>query len=63
VISPSIIGADVYAKAILLGGEKELPQLLKAGKNLTFISVDRDGSISGSPGYKEYMYEFTSEPF
>lgn len=63
VMTSSIIDADVYAKAILVGGEKELPHLLKAGQHLTFISIDRDGNISGSPGYKEYMYEFTSEPF
>jgi thiamine biosynthesis lipoprotein len=63
VISPSVIEAEVYAKAILVGGEKGLPHLLKAGQDLTFISIDPDGTISGSPGYKEYMYEFTSEPF
>jgi thiamine biosynthesis lipoprotein len=63
VITSSIIDAEVYAKAILIGGEKELSHLLKAGKDLTFISVNRDGNISGSPSYKEYMYELTSEPF
>lgn len=63
VITSSIIEAEVYAKAILIGGEKELPHLLKTGQDLTFISIDLDGTMSGSPGYKEYMYEFTSEPF
>ena len=63
VITSSIIEAEVYAKAILIGGEKELPHLLKTGQDLTFISIDLDGTVSGSPGYKEYMYEFTSEPF
>ena len=63
VISPSVITADVYAKAILIAGEKELPNLLNEKQDLTFIAVDSEGKLSGSPNYKEYIYEFTSEPF
>ena len=63
VISPSVITADVYAKAILIAGEKELPNLLNEKQDLTFIAVDSEGNLSGSPNYKEYIYEFTSEPF
>ena len=63
VIAPSVIEADVYAKAILIAGENELPSLLNNKQDLTFITVDSEGSLSGSANYKEYMYEFTSEPF
>jgi thiamine biosynthesis lipoprotein len=63
VISPSVIAAEVYAKAILIAGEKEVSTLLNAKQDLTFIAVDAEGNLSGSPNYKEYIYEFTSEPF
>ena len=62
-ISPNIITADVYSKAILIAGAQELPVLLNAKPNLTFIAVDPEGNLSGSANYKEYIYEFTSEPF
>jgi len=61
VIAPDIITADVYAKAILIGGEVELPNLLKAQPELTFIAVDPNGKLSGSPNYKDYIYEYTTE--
>jgi thiamine biosynthesis lipoprotein len=63
VISPSVITAEVYAKAILIAGEKGLNNLLNAKRDLTFIAVDSDGNLSGSSNYKEYMYEFTSNAF
>ena len=63
VISPSIITADIYAKAILIAGEKELPNLLAAKQDLTFIAVDHQGNLSGSADYKEYLYELTSDAF
>jgi len=63
VISPNVITAEVYAKAILIVGEKELPNLLNAKQDLIFIAVDEDGNLSGSPNYKEYMYELTSSAF
>jgi thiamine biosynthesis lipoprotein len=63
VIAPSVVAAEVYAKAILIAGEKDLPSLLNAKKDLTYIAVKPDGTLSGSANYKEYLYEFTSEPF
>lgn len=63
VIAPSLIEAEVYAKAVLIAGEKELHNLLIPKQGLTFIAVDSRGNLSGSPNYKEYLYEFTSEPF
>ena len=44
VISPSVITAEVYAKAILIAGERESSDLLKTKQDLTFIAVD--------PGWK-----------
>lgn len=63
VIAPSILVAEVYAKAILIGGEPELPGLLKAQRDLSFITVDSQGNLSGSANYKEYLYELTSDAF
>lgn len=63
VISPEIVTAEVYAKAILIAGEKQLPGLLNGRPELAFITVDPQGNLSGSENYREYMYEFTSEPF
>jgi FAD:protein FMN transferase len=63
VISPNVITAEVYAKAILIAGEKGLPNLLSTKQDLTFIAVDSNGSLSGSSNYKEYIYEFTSNAF
>jgi FAD:protein FMN transferase len=63
VISPSVITSDVYAKAILIAGEKELSRLSAAKQDLTFIAVDAQGNLSGSSNYKEYIYELTSDAF
>jgi thiamine biosynthesis lipoprotein len=60
VISPSVIEADVFAKAILITGEKDFSGLPGA-KELTFIAVDSNGNLSGSANYKDYIYEFASE--
>ena len=63
VISPSVVTAEVYAKAILIAGEEELPRLLNGKQDLAFITVDPDGNLSGSSDYKEYIYELTSTAF
>ena len=63
VIAPDVITAEVYAKALLIAGEKEIPDLFGTRRDLTFIAVDAQGNLSGSANYKEYMYELTSEPF
>jgi thiamine biosynthesis lipoprotein len=63
VISPSVITADIYSKVILIAGGRELPALLTARPNLTFIAVDPQGNLSGSANYKEYIYELKPEPF
>ena len=61
VIAPDVIAADVYAKAILIGGEGELSNLLDAGPDVTFIAVDPNGNMLGSPNYKDFMYESTTD--
>ena len=63
VISSNVVQAEVYAKAILIAGEKELHSLLNGKQDLACIAVDSEGNLSGSPDYKEYLYEFTSKPF
>ena len=62
VISPDVVTAEVYAKAILIGGAGELADLLNVRPELTFIAVDPDGNLLGTPNYKEYIYETTIEP-
>jgi thiamine biosynthesis lipoprotein len=61
VLTPDILAAEVYAKAILIAGEKEAIKLLKAKTDMTWIAVDRNGNLTGSPGYREYLYELTSD--
>jgi thiamine biosynthesis lipoprotein len=63
VITPDVITAEVYAKALLIAGEKEMSNLCGAHPDLTFIAVDAEGNLSGSANYKEYMYELPAEPF
>ena len=62
VISPDVITAEVYAKAILIGGAGELADLLNVRPELTFIAVDPNGNLLGTPNYKEFIYESTIEP-
>jgi FAD:protein FMN transferase len=59
VITPDVITAEIYAKAILIGGEGELSNLLYDRRDVTFIAVDPNGHLLGSSNYKEFMYEST----
>lgn len=61
VISPDVLTAEVYAKAILIGGRAEVRDLLSTRPELTFITVDPNGQVGGSPNYKEFIYESTTE--
>jgi thiamine biosynthesis lipoprotein len=61
VIAPDVITADVFAKAILIGGEGELQGLLGTRPELTFIAVDRHGNLQGSPTYRDFIYESTRD--
>lgn len=61
VISPDVVTAEVYAKAILIGGDGQLQNLLSTRPELIFIAVDPNGNLLGSPNYKEHIYESTTE--
>jgi thiamine biosynthesis lipoprotein len=63
VICPNIIEADVYAKALLIGGWNEVSKLLKTESSATFIAVDAKGNLIGSSNYKDYFYEPATDIF
>ena len=63
VISPDVVMSDVYAKTILIGGEQEAERLLRSKKDLTYIAVDQNGNLHGSPNFKDYLYELTADTF
>ena len=61
VICPDVIAAEVYAKAILIAGESGFSDLLQPKPEITFIAVDLQGNLLGSPNCREYIYEFASD--
>ncbi len=63
VICPDIIDADVYAKAILIGGMHYADKLIQARPELNFIAVDQRGNLVGSHNFKEFIYEPASDLF
>lgn len=63
VISPDVITSDVYAKAILIAGEKEAASLLKSAPDIIYIAVDPHGQLHGSPHYKDFLYELNQDTF
>jgi FAD:protein FMN transferase len=63
VISSDIVAADVYAKAILIGGRQFAEELIQDQPGLNFIAVDQQGSLIGSPNFKEFIYEPASDLF
>lgn len=60
VIAPDIVVAEIYAKAILIGGKRKLSDLLRSKPELSFIAVTSNGELFGSPNYKEFIYEPTT---
>jgi thiamine biosynthesis lipoprotein len=58
VIIPKITEAEAYAKALLIGGEPEADRLTSKFPELAYITVDRDGRISGSQFGKEYLNDY-----
>jgi FAD:protein FMN transferase len=63
VICPDIVAADVYAKAILIGGPQYAEELIQAKPGFNFIAVDQQGNLIGSPNFKEFIYEPASDLF
>ena len=62
VFGASPVKAEVFAKALLIGGAGEAESLLEAHPDLAYLAVDRNGQLSGSQNYKEYVYEFEIHP-
>ncbi len=58
VIAPKITEAEAYAKALLIGGQPEADRLISKFPELAYITVDRDGRISGSQFGKEYLNDY-----
>jgi len=58
VINPKITEAEAYAKALLIGGESEADRLASNYPELAYITIDRDGRISGSQFGKEYLNDY-----
>ena len=58
VITPKITEAEAYAKALLIGGELEAYKMASKFPELAYITIDRDGCLSGSQYGKEYLNDY-----
>jgi len=60
VIADDTVTAEVFAKALLIGGPAEAEKLT-AHNNIVYLVVDREGNLQGSPNSQEYVnaHEFT----
>ena len=56
VIADDAVTAEVYAKALLIGGPGEVEKLT-AHNNIVYVVVDREGALHGSPNSQEYFNE------
>ena len=56
VIADDTVTAEVYAKALLIGGPAEIEKLT-AKNNFVYLVVDREGNLHGSPNSQEYIHE------
>jgi thiamine biosynthesis lipoprotein len=54
VAAPWIATAEVYAKALLIGGEAEAPRLLAAHPEISYYTVDHDHKVAENPVRVEY---------
>ncbi len=54
VIADDTVTAEVYAKALLIGGPAEVEKLT-AHNNIVYLVVDREGNLHGSPNSQEYV--------
>ena len=61
VTCPDVITADIYAKTILIGGKTVAEKLIETKLEITYIAVDPQGNLIGSPNFKEYKYEPASD--
>ena len=56
VIAGDTVTAEVYAKALLIGGPAEAGELT-AKNNIVYLMVDGEGNLHGSPNSQEYAHE------
>ena len=57
IIGPDIIAAEVWAKALLIGGESEATRLASIQPELAFIMVDERGRLYGSESSRLYLHD------
>lgn len=62
VFGASLVKAEVFAKALLIGGAGESQSLFEAHPDLAYLAVDQNSQITGSQNYKEHVYEFEIQP-
>ena len=55
VFAPEIAVAEVYAKSLLIGGEREASGLASRRPEIDFIVIDSGGGLFGSPRSKEHI--------
>jgi len=56
VIADDTVTAEVYAKALLIGGPAEVEKLT-GHADIVYLVVDREGNLHGSPNSQEYVNE------
>jgi FAD:protein FMN transferase len=56
VMADDTVTAEVFAKALLIGGPAEV-QKLTAHNNIVYLAVDREGALHSSPNSQEYVNE------
>lgn len=61
VVAPSITLAEVYAKALLIGGEGEALRLEAQRPEIAFITIDKQGRLSGSSNSREFFKDYINE--
>jgi len=57
VVAPQGATAEVFAKALLIAGSEKSEHVLAGNSEITFIAVDPQGRLWGSPNSKELFYE------
>jgi len=57
VIAPHVYEAEVFAKALLIGGPQEAEEIIRhSGMPFTYLAVDQEKKIWGNQGIMDYSY-------
>jgi FAD:protein FMN transferase len=56
VIAPHAALAEVYAKALLIGGSREAERIAAQRPEITYVAVDQDGRLWGSARAQEVIH-------